>query len=106
MANQLEEQICRACGCTDLDCRQCIQETGEPCYWIEENLCSACIHKVQVHVVCEISFPGDQEDYVVNFDTYVTPGKEDVELTDKSHRQLMAMGFSTAIIQNITHTIL
>jgi hypothetical protein len=33
---------CRVCGCTDDDCRQCIQKTGEPCYWVEADLCSAC----------------------------------------------------------------
>ena len=35
-------QKCRICGCTDNDCRQCIDRTGEPCYWVEKNLCSAC----------------------------------------------------------------
>ena len=33
---------CRSCGCTDDDCRQCIEKTGEPCYWVKEDLCSAC----------------------------------------------------------------
>lgn len=33
---------CRICGCTDDDCRQCIEKTGEPCYWVEDDLCSAC----------------------------------------------------------------
>lgn len=33
---------CRICGCTDDDCRQCIEKTGEPCFWIEPDLCSAC----------------------------------------------------------------
>ena len=33
---------CRVCGCTDDDCRQCIEKTGEPCHWVEEDLCSAC----------------------------------------------------------------
>jgi len=33
---------CRVCGCTDDDCRNCIERTGEPCYWVEEDLCSAC----------------------------------------------------------------
>lgn len=34
--------VCRVCGCTDDDCSQCIEKTGNPCYWIEEDLCSAC----------------------------------------------------------------
>lgn len=33
---------CRVCGCTDDDCRQCIEKTGEPCSWVEQDLCSAC----------------------------------------------------------------
>lgn len=33
---------CRVCGCTDGDCRQCIEKTGAPCAWVEEDLCSAC----------------------------------------------------------------
>jgi len=33
---------CRVCGCTDDDCRQCINKTGHPCHWVEEDLCSSC----------------------------------------------------------------
>lgn len=33
---------CRACGCTDDDCSQCVAKTGEPCSWVEADLCSAC----------------------------------------------------------------
>lgn len=36
------QRTCRECGCTDLDCSQCIEKTGKPCYWVEEDLCSAC----------------------------------------------------------------
>lgn len=34
---------CRKCGCTDGDCRGCIERTGEACHWVEEDLCSACV---------------------------------------------------------------
>lgn len=34
---------CRFCGCTDLDCSRCFDVTGARCYWIEEDLCSACL---------------------------------------------------------------
>jgi len=34
--------ICRVCGCMDHDCRGCVERTGEPCSWIEPDLCSAC----------------------------------------------------------------
>jgi len=33
---------CRVCGCTDDDCHQCIEKTGNPCHWVEDDLCSAC----------------------------------------------------------------
>ncbi len=36
-------QTCRVCSCTEDDCRQCIAKTGEPCYWVESDLCSACL---------------------------------------------------------------
>lgn len=37
--------VCRVCGCTDMDCRQCIAKTGHPCSWGEPDLCSACAEK-------------------------------------------------------------
>ena len=33
---------CRVWGCTDEDCYGCYERTGEPCYWVEADLCSAC----------------------------------------------------------------
>lgn len=33
---------CRYCRCTEADCRECVELTGEPCYWIGPRLCSAC----------------------------------------------------------------
>lgn len=36
------EARCRVCGCTDTDRSGCLARTGEPCHWIEPNLCSAC----------------------------------------------------------------
>jgi hypothetical protein len=34
---------CRVCGCTEEDCSQCVAKTGEPCHWVGEDLCSACV---------------------------------------------------------------
>jgi len=39
---KVEKRICRVCGCTDEDCSACIAATGEPCHWVEEDLCSRC----------------------------------------------------------------
>lgn len=33
---------CRVCGCTDGDCSGCIEVSGHPCSWVEEDLCSRC----------------------------------------------------------------
>ena len=39
---------CRVCGCTDDDCGGCYERTGEPCYWVEADLCSACAAAMDV----------------------------------------------------------
>lgn len=47
-----EELRCRVCGCTDLNCSECIEATGGPCHWIKEMggeppegpICSRCHH--------------------------------------------------------------
>lgn len=39
---------CRMCGCTDEDCARCVQETGQPCYWVAPGLCSACASLAQI----------------------------------------------------------
>lgn len=41
--NPADERKCRICGCTALNCLQCIKKTGRPCHWVEEDLCSACL---------------------------------------------------------------
>lgn len=33
---------CRVCRCTDYDCEGCIERTGDACWWVEPDLCSAC----------------------------------------------------------------
>lgn len=34
---------CIRCWCTNYDCRQCIEKTGEACWWVNPYLCSACV---------------------------------------------------------------
>ena len=54
VVEMFEDEIsCRACGCTDDDCYCCVVKTGTPCWWVEEDLCSACAGPT----VC----PGDQD---------------------------------------------
>jgi len=45
---------CRVCGCTDDDCSQCIQATGEACHWVGEDLCSRCAQSEIVNPKSEI----------------------------------------------------
>lgn len=46
-------RTCRACGCTDNNCQQCIDKTGSPCHWVEEDLCSACVEVPEIKVTDE-----------------------------------------------------
>ena len=41
-----DDRTCRRCGCTTFDCGGCVERTGEPCWWAEEDLCSACAAEV------------------------------------------------------------
>lgn len=44
----VRKKICRVCGCTDLDCRQCVEAQGTPCVWVDGQrnsdgpICSRC----------------------------------------------------------------
>ena len=38
-----DEYACRVCGCTDDDCYCCVMHTGDPCHWVELDLCSSCV---------------------------------------------------------------
>lgn len=39
-------QICRVCGCIDQDA--CEDSEGDSCWWVETDLCSACVGKEKV----------------------------------------------------------
>lgn len=39
---EFDHRICTHCGCTEHNCQACINKTGTPCYWVANNLCSAC----------------------------------------------------------------
>lgn len=40
---RIRPRTCRVCGCTDDDCLSCVERTGAPCSWVDEDLCSACV---------------------------------------------------------------
>ncbi len=41
--------VCHICGCTEENCSHCIERTGEPCSWANEDrtLCTACVGQPQ-----------------------------------------------------------
>jgi hypothetical protein len=61
------ERTCRYCGCTDLDCSGCIHRTGEPCHWVADDQCSACLswqnridaYKLAIPWPCSMAIGGD-----------------------------------------------
>lgn len=40
------EPRCRVCGCTEVDCSDCTERTGQPCFWVEPDRCSACTDRI------------------------------------------------------------
>lgn len=42
-AAQEEEQRCRVCGCTNET--PCVDDAGQPCWWVGDDLCSHCEYK-------------------------------------------------------------
>ena len=47
---------CRVCGCTEDNCLQCIEKTGEPCSWVEgePDLCTACANEEDAKIGAEM----------------------------------------------------
>ncbi|HUT33090.1 MAG TPA: ParB/RepB/Spo0J family partition protein [Planctomycetota bacterium] len=44
-AKAAAERACRICGCTEANACADPHRGGEPCCWVEDDLCSACIEK-------------------------------------------------------------
>lgn len=40
--SESKQRKCRVCECTDTDCEQCIAAQGQPCSWVQDDLCSRC----------------------------------------------------------------
>lgn len=54
--SRLQSQQCRVCGCSDYDCSQCIEKTNQACYWVEADLCSACIDNIDINCIDKSHF--------------------------------------------------
>jgi hypothetical protein len=64
------ERTCKFCGCTDNDCSQCIKKTGQPCYWVSADVCSACALEDRSPVA-----DPDEKNRVYGLQSNDTPGK-------------------------------
>lgn len=115
--NKTEEvkvRTCRICGCTEENCSQCIEKTGEPCYWIEEDLCSACEEEamnekglVQTGVISDqqlkpaiediepLSSSVDDEPLIIN------QGNAPIELSDAEKKHLAELENNQSTNDNI-----
>ncbi len=47
LLHKVAARRCRVCGCTQHDCEQCIEKTGDACTWVSLDLCSACVEDGQ-----------------------------------------------------------
>lgn len=59
----LMPESCAVCGCTDLDCRQCIEAQGAPCSWVDLGeefplICSRCLRDVMRRSLAGVEGPG------------------------------------------------
>ena len=53
-----EAGTCRDCGCTDDDCTACFMRTGRACWWVQPDLCSACVRgslRLDPALICEVA---------------------------------------------------
>ena len=55
---RLHYGVCRVCGCTEADCRKCVEKTGRACAWVEPDLCTACLPSFEVCGLRIVSDPG------------------------------------------------
>lgn len=96
---------CRVCGCTDDDCRQCVEATGVPCYWVEPGLCSACSGKpYPAAVSCIFTFEDDPKEHSMKFETELTAGHEEEEAQDRARAVLKEIQWEEAVLVSVSFT--
>lgn len=100
----VKTSTCRVCGCTDHDCRQCIDKTGKPCSWIEKDLCSACI-PLPAAVKCSFHSPAEPDrKFTMTFTTELSPGGEKEQLEILCNKALLVLGLENFITTHINYT--
>ena len=100
-------QSCRVCGCTDFDCSKCIEKTGEPCYWVDANLCSACEGETRnIAVACHFHFLEHDKKFVLKFETTVVVGTEHIVLKKQCRKSLKAKNWVGAKIDEVMYSYL
>jgi hypothetical protein len=60
--DEFEVRRCRVCGCTDDDCSQCVEATGDSCWWVQDpegkgDLCSRCADELERAGLCDSKHP-------------------------------------------------
>ena len=48
----MTERTCAVCGCTDITA--CLERGGDPCCWVDDELCSACEEVISDDVLREV----------------------------------------------------
>lgn len=87
-----KKQVCRECGCTDKDCKNCIEKTGEPCFWVEKDLCSACAFKEEWQVFKTMSSKGDKVGYLLDLANVLSGIMEQIFIDNNvNHLDLKAL---------------
>ena len=89
-----EGKSCRLCGCTDADCRQCIERSGEPCHWVTPDLCSACepIARIERELAAEAAISDIECESYGGHGRWDTSDHPDPDMINRAVRYLTAIG--------------
>ncbi|MES2487578.1 MAG: hypothetical protein V4581_16730 [Bacteroidota bacterium] len=100
-------QKCLVCDCTNDDCRQCIQKTGAPCFWVTDNLCSACNGQMGIPAKVEVPFTdASGKDQLLTFETKLLRGHEQKQVEHLVEAQLLAAGWTDVAIKYMRYDYL
>lgn len=61
------EPTCRVCGCTEGDCSQCKEVTGEACSWVdpEKTICTRCAAEIDAKAEADQISKADAESAII-----------------------------------------
>lgn len=77
-----EVRTCRHCGCTDMDCSQCIELTGQPCSWADDDVCSTCDKYMGKFVTAKLKGKDEpRQGWVININPLIIKGQTGTRYT-------------------------